>query len=79
MRGAGAAPVRHVTEEGPEGLTARFAQAPDEHDGANPFTLRVAFSEAIEAGARSLGSIAGKGEKTPQAKSQWSAGQPDPR
>ena len=29
-------------------LTASFAQAPAEHDGASPFKVRIAFSEAIK-------------------------------
>ena len=35
-----------------EPLTAHFAQAPDEHDGASPFTVRIAFSEAVRIGNR---------------------------
>ena len=38
----------------PPPLTARFAGVPDEHDGASPFTLQVAFSTAIETGHRTL-------------------------
>ena len=38
----------------PPPLTARFAGVPDEHDGASPFTLQVAFSAAIETGHRTL-------------------------
>ena len=37
---------------GTAGLTARFAQAPFEHDGASPFTVRIAFSEAVRIGNR---------------------------
>ena len=39
-----------VSREAP--LTARFAQAPDEHDGASAFTLRVAFSDSVTIGKR---------------------------
>ena len=38
----------------PPPLTARFAGVPDEHDGASPFALQVAFSSAIETGHRTL-------------------------
>ena len=38
----------------PPPLTARFAGVPEEHDGASPFTLQVAFSSAIETGHRTL-------------------------
>ena len=33
-------------------LTASFAEAPDEHDGASPFLVRIAFSEAVRIGNR---------------------------
>ena len=58
--------TRHVFTAGPNALsaarktvappplTARFAGVPDEHDGASPFTLQVAFSTAIETGHRTL-------------------------
>ena len=39
-----------VSREAP--LTARFAQAPDEHDGASPFTVRIAFSDSVTIGNR---------------------------
>ena len=35
-------------------LTASFAEAPDEHDGASPFTVRIAFSEGISIGFRTF-------------------------
>ena len=35
-------------------LTARFAQAPAEHDGSSPFKLRIGFSEGISIGFRTF-------------------------
>ena len=42
------------TEPGPAPLTASFEGMPGEHDGAGAFTFRVAFSEPIGIGYRSL-------------------------
>ena len=36
------------------GLTARFAEAPSEHDGASAFTVRIAFSEAVRISYRTF-------------------------
>ena len=50
LDGPGLGRVPRPTPAGP--LTARFAQAPFEHDGASPFTVRIAFSEAVRIGNR---------------------------
>ena len=37
-----------AVEPAGEPLTARFAQAPPEHDGSSPFKVRIAFSDGIK-------------------------------
>ena len=42
------------TETADEGLTARFENVPDSHDGASVFTLELAFSEPVFEGSESF-------------------------